>query len=547
MSAAIVARGLAEHWRGLTITSASVGAMLFLALYMYQSIDLSIYDALPDAVRSLMGIPPGADASLMAYNEMLAAIGALAFAGVAVSMGAGCVASDEAAGRTSVLLATPTSRTRLALSRAVALVLAVVAGGALLWGIAEAAPLVLGVEAGSARVGSLMVHLVANALFHGALAFAVAAGVGRRSLGVGLATSVLVGGWLASGLLPIWREGAADWVPWHWFNGSVPLVNGVDGRDVGALLGGAVVLLAAGVVGFAVRELRSAGGGQRLIDRVRAIPGVGSLLRPTGRGASLLTIRLASQQTLVAYVTVLLALVMGLAMPPMYVGLADALGDFGASFPQSMIDLFGGGDLSTAAGFLHLETFGMVGPICIILVAAAAAGAGIAGEERAGRMAVVLAGPVSRTRVYFTVAATVATYCAIVAGALFLGIWGGVALAGVEVSLANLAWACTLLLLLGWFFGAFALLLSAWTGRSGVAAWGTTAVAVASYFGYTLLVAGGRGGSALWSPFAAYLHGPALTSGIEWWQPVWLGGAAMVCLGSGLIPWLRRDLAAARG
>ena len=51
MNPTLYARGLAEHWRGPAVTAVSIGAMLFLGLYVYQGIDLSIYDVLPDAVR----------------------------------------------------------------------------------------------------------------------------------------------------------------------------------------------------------------------------------------------------------------------------------------------------------------------------------------------------------------------------------------------------------------------------------------------------------------------------------------------------------------
>lgn len=546
MSAAVLARGLSEQWKGVTVTAVSVGAMLLLGLWVYQDLDLSIYDALPEAARALMGIPAGADPSLMAYNEMLAAVGALVFTGVSVSLGSRAVAADEAAGRASLVLATPTSRAAFALGKAGATVVAILAGGALLWGIAEAAPRLLGVSLGGSHVSALMAHLVANGLFHAGLAFAIATGLGSRSLGGGVAATVMVGGWLASSLLPMWREGAADWIPWTWFNGSKPLVNGVDGGHLALMLGGAALLIAVGVVGFWVRELRTAAARPGLVQRMRALPGVGRLLQPTGRGASLLSIRLAGHQVLVAYVSLLLAGVMGLAMPAMYMGLRDSLGGFAASFPQSMADLFGGGDLSTAAGFLHLETFGMVAPLCVILVVTAAANAGIAGEEASGRMSVLLAQPLGRGRVYAATAATVVVYSALVSGLLFLGSWAGLALADVELPLADLAWACLLLMLLGWAFGSFALLLSAGTGRTSVTVWGTTAVAVVSYFGYTLLSAAGHRDLGWWSPFSAYLEGPPLAEGAAWWQPVWLAVATLVCGGLGLVLWLRRDVRAGR-
>ena len=48
-------------------------------------------------------------------------------------------------------------------------------------------------------------------------------------------------------------------------------------------------------------------------------------------------------------------------------------------------------------------------------------------------------------RVYWSVAATMALHVAIVAAALFLGTWAGIAWAGVDVATGNLAAACLLL------------------------------------------------------------------------------------------------------
>jgi hypothetical protein len=72
--------------------------------------------------------------------------------------------------------------------------------------------------------------------------------------------------------------------------------------------------------------------------------------------------------------------------------------------------------------------------------------------------------------------------------------------------------------------------------------WATTGLAVAGYFGYTLLLAAGEEASGWWSPFRAYLYGPPLMRGAEWWQPVWLAVGAVVCLAAGLPLFLRRDL-----
>ena len=352
----------------------------------------------------------------------------------------------------------------------------------------------------------------------------------------------MVLGWLGAGLLPMWREGAADWVPWTWFNGTKPLVNGIDGGHLALLLGGAALLVALGVLAFDRRELRLHQTSASLLARLRALPGADRLLAATGRGSSLFGLRVAAQRTLLVLVTVIMAGVMGVAMGPLYASMREQLTTFAVSFPESMVAMFGGGDMTTPAGFLHIEVMGMMAPIAVILVATAAASAGIAGEEKAGRLSALLARPMTRARVYWTTAATVALYVAIVAWALFLGLWAGVRLGGLDVPVGHLAWACGLLTLLGWLFGALALLISAASGRPNAVVWGTTGYAVVAYFGYTLLAAGGNERFGWWSPFRPYLYGPPLQEGVEWWQPVSLAIATLVLVAIGPLFFAGRDL-----
>jgi len=542
MNTTILRRSLASGWRGLLIVALAVAAMLALGLWVYRGFDLSIYDHLPQAVRALMGIPLHADPALLAYNEMLAAIGALAFVGVGIALGAQSVAGEEQDRTLHLVLSTPISRTSYVLSRAAGVVLLMAGGGVVLWAVAALMPHLVGTATGDAHILALIVHLTAAGIFHASLALAVGAATGRKAAAAGVAAAVMVLGWLASSLLPMWRAGAAGWVPWTWFNGSKPLVNGVDGGYLALLLGGSVLLIALAVVGLRTRELRLLASGPSLLESLRANPYLGRLLAPTGRGTSLLGLRLAAQQVLVGYVVVLMGLIMGLAMPPMFKGLSGIMDNFAATFPQTMTDLFGGGDLSVPAGFLHLETFGMVAPAAVIVVATVAATSGISGEQRTRRMSLLLAQPISRARIFSTIALTSALYVTFVSVALFLGSWAGIALSGIDVSIGKLVVACLMVLLLGWFFGALALFLAAATGRSHVATWGVTGVAVATYFGYTLLLAAGKESVAWWSPFRPYLYGPPLIEGVAWWQPVWLLVGTVVLLGAALPLFIRRDI-----
>lgn len=547
MNVPVYRRALGVGWKGLLITAGSVALMLVLGLAVYGSFDLSIYDRLPEALRALVGIPTHADPALMAYNEMLAAIGALAFVGVAIAIGAQAVAGEEADRTLALTLATPVTRVSYVLSRAAALVTLLIGGGLLLWAIAEAAPRIMGIEVGQAHLFALVLHLTCAAIFHGILALSIGAATGRKGVAAGVASGVMVLGWLGSSLLPMWREGSAEWLPWNWFNGSQPLVNGVSVKDIALLLGGALVLLILGTTVFRSRELRLLDPGSNLVSRLREMPALAKILAPTGKGSSLLGLRLAAQQVLVGYVVFILAVVMGFGMPFMYRAMGSTIGDFSASFPQTMLDMFGGGSLATTAGFMHLEVFGMVAPAAVIVVGAVAASSGIAGEERFRRMSLLLAQPISRARTYWTVAAAMALYVVFVSVALFLGTWAGTVVSGQSIQLNHLFHAVLLLALLGCFFGALTLLVAAATGRSSSAVWTTTAIAVATYFGYTLLLAAGHEGAAWWSPFRPYLYGPPLMEGMEWWQPVWLALGTVVLVVAGWPLFARRDIRISAG
>lgn len=538
----ILRRGLVDGWRGLTIASASIAAMLLLALWMYQDIDLSIYQAMPEAVLKLMGVPADADPSIMAYSNMLSAFGALIFCGVAIAVGAHAVAGEEAARTLHLSLGAPVSRVGYAAAKGVAFVLLVCAASALLWGAAAAAPGLVGVGTGDAHLFALMLHLAATALFHGALAFGVGAATGRKAVGAGVAALVMIVGWLAAGLLPMWREGAADWVPWTWFEGTQPLVNGTDGGHLALLLGGALLFLVAGIAAFARRELTLHQSGPAVMERIRALPMMGRMLGATGSGSTLFGLRFAANRTLLVVVTVLIAGVMGFAMPPMYAYLEDKLGTFVEGFPPSMLAMFGGGDLTSAAGFLHLETMGLTAPVAVLIVAIAYAVAGVAGEERQRRLPVLLAHPVSRGRVYWTTAAVMALAVLIVAGLLLAGFAAGIAVSGLEVDLGHVALGVGMLVLLGWFFGALALAVSAGTGSGGAGVWAATGVAVVSYFGATLLTASGHSDWAWWSPFHAYLYGPPFQAGVEWWQPTWLVAGTVLLVLAGFPLFAQRDV-----
>ena len=193
-------------------------------------------------------------------GNLYAMILPLLFGAFAIMQMNSLTAGDEDAGRLELLLALPVSRTGVFLTRffAVAIVLAAVA---LLLGLvvglsAPAFDMELEVEG----VAAVTTAIFLLALFHAALAMALA-GLGTRgSATLGVTFGVLVLGYLTHALLPLVEslEDVAAASPWEWALGETPLANGLDGTGALLLAGGALLLVLVGLFGVRRRTIRSA-------------------------------------------------------------------------------------------------------------------------------------------------------------------------------------------------------------------------------------------------------------------------------------------------
>ena len=77
-----------------------------------------------------------------------------------------------------------------------------------------------------------------------------------------------------------------------------------------------------------------------------------------------------------------------------------SMSDFMNQMPEAMRSMFAmsGADLSTPAGYAKVELMSFIGPILVILYAVSAGNAAVAGEEDRHTMDLLLANPISRTR-----------------------------------------------------------------------------------------------------------------------------------------------------
>jgi ABC-2 type transport system permease protein len=270
----------AERWRAMVIGSLTMVAFLLMAMAVYRDIDLSIYTNLPEVFRSVVGIEQDEGVAGLAYNAVYSSYAALVIFSVTVAIGAGAIAGEERRGTFGLLLASPVSRTRVLISKAAVLVTMAALGIGLLWAGGLVVPRVLDVNVTDPDVGALLVHMFAGALFFGFLALAVGAWSGNNGLAIAVAAGIMVLSFFAVGLLPL-VEGLEDLVkalPWYYYSGSDPLVNGIDWGHIAVLLLGTVLLGAMALIGVNRRDLRESSTPVTLTDRLRSLPLTGAMV-----------------------------------------------------------------------------------------------------------------------------------------------------------------------------------------------------------------------------------------------------------------------------
>lgn len=549
MLANVFAKTTRDRWKGIVIGAVVMGAMFLFSMAVYRDIDIAgLYSDLPEVFLSLMGIPAGADIGALAYGAVYVSYGALVMGALALAMGAGTIAGEERNGTMGLLLSNPKSRTNVLLSKAAAMVLLTVVGTLILWIAGRVTPAVLDVDVSGIDVEALILHILANALFWGFLAMAIGAWTGSRGLASGVAAGVMVLSFIAVGLLPLVDslENLTKAFPWYYFSGSDPHLNGTNWGHIGVLTAGSIVFAIVAVVGFNRRDLKGQATSVSIMDRLRANPmteKVADRLAGSARVSHIWTKTASEYQGLLFVVAAVMFFVMGVLIGPIYNTIDTALVDLADAFPEELMAIFGGGDMSTPEGFFQIETFGMMAPIAVSAVTVIIGARALAGEEANRTIGLLLANPVSRTTVLLQKTFTMVLYGFAVGLATFAGVAAGSLLGGLGISLANIAATCLLLTLLGLVFGGLALALSAGTGRVPVATYGTVGVAVVMFLANGFLpLNDSTAGYARWSPFYYYLSSDPLNNGMHWGHGVALTALAVALIALAVWLFQRRDL-----
>ena len=238
----------------------------------------------------------------------------------------------------------------------------------------------------------------------------------------------------------------------------------------------------------------------------------------------------------------------GLLIPIIYVQFSDAFRDMVDSglIPENLMN-FGSGSLFTLPGAL---TLGLQHPLAIAFLGIFAIGSttgAVAGERERGTLEVLLARPISRTRLYVTLAVATLILLTLVLLALLGGQLAGVAIQGLtdELDLAAMPLVVASGLLLWGAFAAFGLAASVTFDRHAPALGLSLAYLLVNYF---LEILGSLWTDVAWSQEYSLFHhfqpGEILQGNADPIDFLILGLAVLAPIVYALIVFPRRDLAA---
>ena len=214
------------------------------------------------------------------------------------------------------------------------------------------------------------------------------------------------------------------------------------------------------------------------------------------------------------------------------------------AYPPELLDALGFTDITSPAGYLGATSFGLLGPILVLVFAAQLGTRAVAGDEESGRLDVLLAHPIERWQVVLQRAGALVVALALPVAALFVALLIAAGPAEfASIGAGNLAAASLQLGLLGLVFGTLALAVGALTGSRGLA---SAAVALVGVMGYVANTLGPSIDAISWSrsfsPFYYYSGGRPLANGWQLDDAGVLGAAALVLVALAVWGLRRRDI-----
>jgi ABC-2 type transport system permease protein len=216
-------------------------------------------------------------------------------------------------------------------------------------------------------------------------------------------------------------------------------------------------------------------------------------------------------------------------------------------YPDVLKALIGAGenvDFLSGPGYLTTELFSFLVPLILLILAIGMGAGAIAGEEERGTLDLLLAHPVSRSRVVGEKFAALTLVVSALGVVLVIALWASAAIVDLEISVARLAEASAAAVFLAVAYGTLALLAGCVTGRRSISIGATAALAFAAYVLNSLgTLVGGLEPYRKLSPFYHYAAGEPLRNGLGAVHVAVLLGIAAALALLAVVAFERRDVA----
>jgi ABC-2 type transport system permease protein len=258
----VFSKTIREQRRGLFWWANGLVAACLLTTAFYPSIHENaasfrrLLDSLPEGLRKAFGEDFASPAGYL-QARLFSIFAPVLFLVFAIGAGSRAIAGEEEHKTLDLLLSTPVPRRRVLLDKASAM-LVMAAGLGVVLAIAIAAsgpPFELTVSI--ANVASAVADCVLLAIAFGAIALAVGAGTGRRSVAIGLTAGIAAGSYLID-ILALSVNGLG-WLqrlsPFFYYREADPIAHGLDPLDAAMLAAIAIVATGIAVAAFERRDL----------------------------------------------------------------------------------------------------------------------------------------------------------------------------------------------------------------------------------------------------------------------------------------------------
>lgn len=213
------------------------------------------------------------------------------------------------------------------------------------------------------------------------------------------------------------------------------------------------------------------------------------------------------------------------------------------ALPAPMRTAFSINDVTSPAGYLNTTVFNLVIPILMVVFSIVTAMWVTGADEADGTLDLILAQPVSRTRLLITRFAAVITSIAAAATLVACVVFAVSPLVDLDPPAGNVAAACLHLFALGACFAAVATAIAAVTGRKGAALGASAGMAALTYLANSFL---SQIEDLDWirglSPFHYYSGAAPMINGVDWGDLCVLAAIVVVALVIAQLIFTRRDI-----